>query len=1023
MQKYSDAELVALYLESRGPQFLTELFTRHSNIVYRTALRIMKNPADAEDIMQTVYCKLISSLHLYKATGSVIGWMLQIVIHTCYNQLQSEKSRTKRDTKIMSERNQTVSPRNDELKEIMEAHLNKLPDIYKVPITLQIMEGLTIKEVSEALEIPEKTIRSQIARGLEKLKVSLQNFGITASIIMIGDSLKQIPLPVAPASINSNAYFQSLIKNKAAASTKLAVVTSSNSILMKLVSFIVVASISVVTYLNWPILSRVDSIKNEKQWDFENSTAVEEYQGIRVVKGAISIVEGRGLNDSKCLQISENTVLEIDISEYALPIAVSYELDVLEKESIVNQILFDDTSGDLNKKLPFFSGLRERLDLKPSKSVNKKLGFTGNWFNQISYIDTDSYDCWVNGKRSHLLLGASIDQRKIYLLFYGKTLIDNFKIESIAKGQLPDKTLYQKVALNYSYQDGIVNHPIETTKIGLSKKSSAKPYLKYLSTSLKSSAPSYSSSVIYPRLSENGKVEWNVKREFQIREWSFENNSEAEPYQDIALLKGDIQIVEKIGIQNSKALQINEESLVALNISKFQLPIKVSYKIDLSIDEVSSMQRIFLSSYKNTEIKELSELRERISINIGNGDPKNKVNYSGNWFHHEFFIDENAVDFWINNSRSHLLIGESSAYNEIFLYIGGKSKIDDLKIESIKKEDMPNRSVCENLVNEIKEKKIDNAIEIDKAVLGLSKESKAVPNIKFRRAEYFEENFDLKKTPVFATLGDKKLVEWIKTRQKVSKKWEFEMFKELLDFKLVSGSIFLEKNRGENNSNCLAIDAKTIFSIDISEFQLPLKITLKYDIVLPPNSTDSGVVVIKSELSPDKNVFNFTNLAETKLVDVSKTSKNNKNQNSKVGFIGEWMTKVIYVSDECVDIWNGEKRSGLTFQTSLDNKKLYFLNFDPTIFDSVIFETIENNQIPPYDVYKNFAATTPFNKGMRTMVLDKKTFGIDEKNKPKVDIYDREFLEVNLQLNTSKAAEVMVEKDYIDKANNIFQRK
>jgi DNA-directed RNA polymerase specialized sigma24 family protein len=49
---------------------------------------------------------------------------------------------------------------------MIEAHLNKLPEIYKAPITLKIMEGLSIKEVSDALEIPEKTIRSQIERGI-----------------------------------------------------------------------------------------------------------------------------------------------------------------------------------------------------------------------------------------------------------------------------------------------------------------------------------------------------------------------------------------------------------------------------------------------------------------------------------------------------------------------------------------------------------------------------------------------------------------------------------------------------------------------------------------------------------------------------------------------------------------------------------------------------------------------------------------------------------------------------------------
>ena len=172
MQKYSDPELVALYLESKDLKYLTELFTRHSDIVYRTALRTMKNPSDAEDMMQFSYIKMIKNLHLYSGTGSVLGWMLQTVVYSCYDQLRSEKSRLNRERKIMSERVSTTTSKNEELKEMVDNHLSKLPEIYRAPITLQILEGLSIKEVSEVLQIPEKTIRSQIARGLEKLKVS-----------------------------------------------------------------------------------------------------------------------------------------------------------------------------------------------------------------------------------------------------------------------------------------------------------------------------------------------------------------------------------------------------------------------------------------------------------------------------------------------------------------------------------------------------------------------------------------------------------------------------------------------------------------------------------------------------------------------------------------------------------------------------------------------------------------------------------------------------------------------------------
>ena len=332
MQKYSDAELVALYIESKGPEFLTELFTRHSDIVYRTALRIMKNPSDAEDILQTVYCKLITSLHLYKGTGSVIGWMLQVVINTCYNQLQSDKSRHNRDKKIMAERAQTTSPKNNELKEMIENHLNKLPEIYKAPIILQIMEGLSIKEVSEALEIPEKTIRSQIARGLEKLKVSLQSVGVTASIISIGEMVGEIHKPLAPAAIKTSQYFNSIIQNKSAVSAKLAVSSSAKGLALSkivAVSILVAISVSAIFVLNRT--PKITTINDERQMrtqkiEFENTKDIAAYNGLGLSKGGISLIDSGGVNDSRALSVDENTTIELDISQYKLPIRKSLAL-------------------------------------------------------------------------------------------------------------------------------------------------------------------------------------------------------------------------------------------------------------------------------------------------------------------------------------------------------------------------------------------------------------------------------------------------------------------------------------------------------------------------------------------------------------------------------------------------------------------------------------------------------------------------------------------------------------------------
>jgi len=64
---------------------------------------------------------------------------------------------------------------NDEKqKQVIESYLSLLPPCYREPIYMKIVEGLSTKEVSKILAKPEKTIRTQISRGLERIKSSLK---------------------------------------------------------------------------------------------------------------------------------------------------------------------------------------------------------------------------------------------------------------------------------------------------------------------------------------------------------------------------------------------------------------------------------------------------------------------------------------------------------------------------------------------------------------------------------------------------------------------------------------------------------------------------------------------------------------------------------------------------------------------------------------------------------------------------------------------------------------------------------
>mgnify|MGYP003393165695 CR=1 FL=1 len=964
MQKYSDSELVALYLEAKDLKYLTELFTRHSDIVYRTALRTMKNASDAEDIMQVAYIKMISHMHLFKGTGSVLGWMLQMVVYSCYDQLRSEKSRLNREKKIMSERTPMTTPKNDELKEMMDKHLSMLPEIYRAPITLQILEGLTIKEVSEVLQIPEKTIRSQIARGLEKLKVSLQNVGVTASVISLGDMLKEIHQPLAPEIYKSSQYFNSLYQQKAMASAKLAVTASGKGFVVQKVlaiALLVVASVSgLVVWNHLANKSKINSApKIFKKWDFENTKDLSEYQDIGLLNGAIAIDKSMGENLSNGLMVDEKSIFELDISKYKMPLKITYKTNYFfpKEGSLFGQMVIKSNYLK-DQKVFFFSGIREKIKAE-TKSINGKIELNGNWYQNVTYVDEKGIDFWVEGQRSQVLLGQSSLNSKIFLSIYGKAVIDNLIIETIEEKDLPDKSQFETVAKTMEIKEGIRIYSIEKEKLGISNISTANPQLDLMTAEDFEKNVGANLKGFYPSLNKENNVVWVMTSQKLIQQWDFENSKDLSEYLGIRLVNGGISIEDEIGVNNSKALLTTKNTLIEFDISKYKLPIKISLDVDAFV-EGQFFEPIFV---KNNYLNELNTLLTNGSVKTLKFEPSNKkgnakLGYHGEWLKIEAFIDETAIDFWLDGFRGHIMYGVSRDNNKVYLSIN-KVIIDNLKIESIKKENLPDKSAYVAFIESFAFKKDIENYSIEKEKLGLDKNNSEVnPYLFVKKPEYFVNYLGVNNEVNHPYLSESKKVEWVKSRQKLVKKWEFESFKELYDFKLIRGLFGYGEGKGINNSNGVSVNMETVLEIDISKYKLPLRITFSFDCLVSKGMTSNGFVIAKSKYQENKNVFFFTQLSPAPILD----SLNEKiiNENSKMGYYGIWLPAVIYVSEDAIDQWLYDKRAGLTLGSSIDNQKLYINFKDKTFFDNFTIESIEPSVVPDVSLFKSFSATLPY---------------------------------------------------------------
>lgn len=200
----SDAALLERYATQRDRDAIARLLERHADAAYRLALWSSENAATAEDIVQAAFLDILSSPN--PKVSNVRGWIMRIVVTTARDKQRQEQRRQARENAV-ADRTSTVKSDDSGKQELIEAALKQaraLPQHYRVPILLHYMESLSIAEVSAALDVPEKTIRSQISRGLEQIRSALAGAGFTCSAAALPDMLSHAPLSVAPAAVTTS---------------------------------------------------------------------------------------------------------------------------------------------------------------------------------------------------------------------------------------------------------------------------------------------------------------------------------------------------------------------------------------------------------------------------------------------------------------------------------------------------------------------------------------------------------------------------------------------------------------------------------------------------------------------------------------------------------------------------------------------------------------------------------------------------------------------------------------------------
>lgn len=166
------------------PQILgfQELYEQHSEAVYYAALRVTGNPADAEDVLQTVFMRLLDRDQGLDAANAPGAYLRRAAVNTSIDVLRRKKSRREKDIEEIHDPHQRLHlvPDGEEdetffLKERLRTALTGLPRENAELLVLHYLEGYSYDELAGLLHVERGTIGSRLHRIRAALKKDLKD--------------------------------------------------------------------------------------------------------------------------------------------------------------------------------------------------------------------------------------------------------------------------------------------------------------------------------------------------------------------------------------------------------------------------------------------------------------------------------------------------------------------------------------------------------------------------------------------------------------------------------------------------------------------------------------------------------------------------------------------------------------------------------------------------------------------------------------------------------------------------------
>ncbi|MGM0556515.1 MAG: RNA polymerase sigma factor [Myxococcota bacterium] len=191
LSSMDDEQLVELAQDGTYPAY-EELVRRYQDKAYRLAWSMVKNESDANDVVQEAFLNMYRKLHTFEGNSQFGSWIYRVIVNAALMKLRKQKRRSEvsiddDDTEFREDDYYVMSTpewrvradeaaENAELRERIIEAVDELEPKYETVFLLKEVEGLSLKEIADVLDLTVAAVKSRLHRARLYLRATLERY-------------------------------------------------------------------------------------------------------------------------------------------------------------------------------------------------------------------------------------------------------------------------------------------------------------------------------------------------------------------------------------------------------------------------------------------------------------------------------------------------------------------------------------------------------------------------------------------------------------------------------------------------------------------------------------------------------------------------------------------------------------------------------------------------------------------------------------------------------------------------------